>query len=262
MTGLPDAQPVPRRSGGRRAATALIIVIVVVGLLALVAWLVDGLVRGIAQDGVETAIEKKLPASVTADIDVRVGGGLFLPQAIAGRFDEVTVTAEDAEADGIPFDIVVTAHGVPVDENARIDEVSARVTGGEDAANALLVMGGADPDLSLGDGTLSYEQSTRFFGMSIGYTLVTEPVAHGDSISLEPVDVEVSTDVGSLDLTDLVTRLLDDEPVSICVASSLPEGISVDDIAVAPDALTLTLSAQDVPRNGPDFSSRGSCDAG
>lgn len=261
VTGLPEAQPVPRRSGGRRAALVIVIVVVVIAVIGLALWLVDGLVRGMAQDGVEDALESRLPGNVTADLEVTIDGGLFLPQLIAGTFDHVTVTADDAEIDGIPFDIIVTAHGVPLDENDTIDETTAVVTGGEDAANALLVLGGADPHLTLGDGTLSYDQSTSFLGFTIGYTLVTEPQAQGDSVSLAPVDVTVLTDLGNLDVTSFVNNLLGEEPVTVCVASSMPEGISLDGIDVSPETLTVTLSATDLPRNGPDLSSRGSCDA-
>ncbi|GAB2520972.1 LmeA family phospholipid-binding protein [Paramicrobacterium agarici] len=262
MTGLPEAQEVPRRRGGRRVAMVFVIVVVIVAILGVALWLADGLIRGIAQDSVEDVLESKLPGDVEAELDVAIGGGLFLPQAISGEFSEVTVTTEDAVANGIPFDLVATAHGVPLDENAAIDHVSAVVSGGEDAANALLVLGGADPDLSLGDGTLSYEQSTSILGMTVGYTLVTEPEAHGDSVTLTPVDVEVASSFGNLDLTGLVNRLLGGEPLSVCVASSLPEGISVDAIDVTSREVALTLSADDVPRSGPDLASRGTCDAG
>ncbi|WP_166981251.1 LmeA family phospholipid-binding protein [Paramicrobacterium fandaimingii] len=261
MTGLSEAQTVPHRGGGRRATLVIVVVVVAIAVIGLALWLADGLVRGMAQDGVEDALESKLPDTVDADLEVSIGGGFFLPQLIAGTFNDVTVAARDAEVGGIPFDIVVTAHGVPLDENGTIDETTAVVTGGEDAANALLALGGADPQLSLGDGTLSYDQSSSFLGFAVGYTLVTEPTAHGDSVSLTPVDVRVATDVGNLDLTAFVNNLLGNEPVTVCVASSLPEGISVDDIDVTPEELTLTLSATDMPRNGPDLDSRGSCDA-
>lgn len=251
----------PRRRGGRHAAFVIALVVVAIAVVGLALWLADGLVRGMAEDGVEDALESKLPDNVEADLEVSIGGGLFLPQLTAGAFDDVTVAADDAQVDGIPFDIVVTAHGVPLDESGTIDETTAVVTGGEDAANALLVLGGADPRLSLGDGTLSYDQSTSFLGLTVGYTLVTEPEAHGDSVSLAPVHVEIVTDLGNVDLTPFVSSLLGEEPATICVASSLPSGINVDNIDVTPEALTLTLSATNMPRNGPDLNSRGSCDA-
>lgn len=246
---------------GHRVAWTLTICAVIVVLLGLALWAADGLARGIAQDSVADAVESKLPDDVEADVNVSIDGGLFLPQLIAGDFTEVTLTAKDATAAGIPFDITVVAKGVPLDENGTIDTATARVSGGEDAANALLALGGADPQLSLGDGTLSYDQTTTFLGMNIGYTVEAEPEAHGETVTLSPRDVHLTSDFGSLDLTPLIQRILDDKPVEICVASSLPDGTSVDDVTVTPEHITFELSAADIPRNGPDLSSRGSCES-
>lgn len=262
MTGLPDAQEVQKRKGGRRIGIGLAITAVVLVLVALALWAADSIFRGMAEDAAASTIEGRLPDAVSADVDISIEGGFFLPQLLSGSFTEITATTNDASYDGVPFDAVVHAYGVPTDTSGAIRKARADVTLDEDALNELLELPGSDPRLSLGEGTLSYEDQAQVFGFSVGYAVTAEPSAHGKTVELAPVRAEVTSDLGSLNLDSVIDNLLGGEPVSVCVASRLPEHVSVDDIAVSPGSAVITLHAVKLPLDSAALSTTGSCDEG
>lgn len=260
MTGLPEAQDVQKRKGGRRVGVGLAITAVVLVLVALALWAADSIFRGMAEDAAASTIEGRLPDAVSADVDIAIEGALFLPQLLAGSFDEITATTKDASFDGVAFDAVVHAYGVPTDTSGTIRNARADVTLDEDALNELLELPGSDPRLSLGDGTLSYEDEAKVFGFSVGYTVTAEPSAHGKTVELAPVHAEVTSDLGTLNLDSVIDNLLGGEPVSVCVASRLPEQVSVDDIAVSPGSALISLDAVKLPLDAAALSTTGTCD--
>lgn len=259
-----DDEPLarPARREGRRAGRVVLIVVIALVVIAGILWILDVVLRQAAQDAAASTIEEQLPQELTADVDVEIGGGPFLVQLVAGRFDEVTVTSTDAAYDGVPFGITVTANGVPLDQTDTIDSASAYVTIDEDALNDLLELPGTDPRLTLGQGTVSYEDEQTLLGLTVGYSVTAELEAAGDSVEITPVDAEITSGLGDLDVSGIVDAILGEGPVSVCVADRLPAVVDVSAIGITPESGTLTLTASDIPMTEEELSRTGACSAG
>lgn len=258
---LDDATVVPdeRRGLGRGGKIGIVVASVVVGLAA-VAIVADVVARGIAEDRVAEEVRQNLPAQVSGDVDVTIGGFSVIAQYLSGTMDEVVLSAPDLEVDGAPIDVQVALSQVPVDLETPVGHLAATLSADEAALNRLIDVPGATGEVTLGDGTVGYEGSVEVLGFPVGYQVTATPTAAGDRILLEPVGVEVGAGGGSIDVSGLVQRLLGDDPVPVCVAEHLPAGIEVGSVAVAPGAVRIDLEGDDVLLSGDAMSTTGSCD--
>lgn len=254
------ARPVEKNpSRGRRWVIGLVVAIVllVLGAVALVAG--DGIARNIAEDVVKTQVEQRLPENVEADVDVAIEGDWVIAQLVTGKLERVVLSDDSAVVDGVGLGMEVTASGVPTDIEQPVDRVSVVASLDEEALNTFVTMPGNDPELQLGDGTLSYEDGTAFLGIQISYLLSVVPEAAGTSLILTPDSAEVTTPLGTVDLQAVVDRVVGDAPVTICVAEYLPEGVQLTGLDVTPEAADLTLAVSDVVLSGDLLESRGTC---
>lgn len=254
------AQPIERNpSRGRRWLIGLIVAIVllVLGIAALVGG--DSIARGIAEDVVKGQVEQRLPEQVEADVDVAIEGDWVIAQLLGGMLERVVLSDPDALVDGVPLGMALTLHDVPTDIEQPVGRIDAVATLDEEALNTLVVLPGNDPTLGFGDGTLSYSESTAFLGVQVDYLLSVVPQAAGTSIVFTPDSAEVTSDLGSVDVSGLLDRLTGDAPVTVCVADYLPEGAQLTGLDVEPDAADLRLSMSDVVLSGDLLASRGSC---
>lgn len=235
----------------------MIIVAVVVIVVAL-AWAADAVLRSIAEKRVAAAAQTAA-SEVTWDPEVRISGGLFLPQLASGRLDTVTLTDDDARYGDVSFSAKAVAHGVPVKEEGIIDQVRLQVSTDADGANSLLGSSADVGSVTLGDGTVTYSQSSRIFGIDISYDVTAAPKMEQGTLLLVPEDVGVTSDLGTIDLTPVVQSILGEDPVRICVARYLPEELRVDDVAVSTDRVRVSGVATDIARDGSSLTTTGSC---
>ncbi|MFK4730236.1 DUF2993 domain-containing protein [Agromyces mediolanus] len=255
--------PAPKPKSKRRGLRALVIVLVVVVVLGVAAVVADGIARGIAQQQVAAKIQERLPESVQGDVDVRIGGFSVIAQYLSGRMDEVELTAPALEVRGAPVAVDLTLHGVPVDLEQPVGRLSAKVSIDEDALNTLIAESGAAAPVGaveLGDGTVGYAGQAEVLGFTVDYTASARPEAAGDEVLLTPVDVTVGALGGSIDVSGIVERLLGEDPVAVCVAQYLPEGLRVERVDVAPGTATAWLGAERFVLDGASLSTTGSCD--
>jgi hypothetical protein len=254
------ARPVEKNpSRARRWVIGLVvaIVLIVLGVIALFAG--DSIARAIAEDVVKSQVEQRLPENVEADVDVSIEGDWVIAQLLSGRLENVVMTDEDAVLDGVPVGIHIDATDVPTDVKQTVGHIDATATLDAAALNSFLTLPAGDPELSLGDGTLAYENSSAFLGIQFSYLLSVTPQAAGTSLILTPESAELTTDFGSVDVAPVIERLVGDAPVTVCVAEYLPEGAQLTALAVTPEAADLTISMSDVELSGALLESRGSC---
>ena len=114
-------------------------------------------------------------------------------------------------------------------------------------------------DVVLGDGAVAYSDSVRVLGIPIDYTVTARPTAAGDTVFLEPTGVEVGAGGGAVDVSGLVDRLMGDDPIPVCVAEYLPEGVEVQQLTVEPGSATVTLGATGISLDEQSLATRGSC---
>src|SRR5690606_29152093 len=77
----------------------------------------------------------------------------------------------------------------------------------------------------------------------VGYRVMASLVPDGTDVLLTPESAEVTTVIGDLDLSGLVEQIVGSEPIRICVAEKLPEGVTISGIEVRNGLATLDLSA-------------------
>lgn len=253
-SGMGDAARSGRRTG--RVLLVLLAVVLVLGAIAVVA---DLVVRSVAQQRVAAEIEQKLPEGVEGAVDVRIGGFSVIAQYLSGRMDELELSAPELQVNGTPVDARVVMHGVPTDLAQPVGRVSASLTIDEDSLNRL-VEGDGIGELALGDGTVGYDGSIDFLGLSVDYSATAEPEAAGDRVRLTPVDVSVGGLGGSFDVSGIVSKVLGGEPVELCTAQYLPEGVRLEGIRVTPGEATVHLGAEQLVLDESTLATKGSCD--
>lgn len=252
--------PVTERRRARRRAgcvIALVAFLIVVVALLVVA---DGVTRNIAEQRTRDQIQASLPAGVEGEVDVSIGGFSMIAQLLAGTIDHVELSAPGLLVQGAPLDVDVVAEGVPVDLASPVRSIDATIEIGEDAVNRLVTVPAVVGGIALGEGTIGYEGTTDLFGVTVDYSVAAKPTAAGDSVLLEPVDVSVGAGGAAIDVSELVTRLVGDDPLDICVAQYLPEGVEVSSITVVPGTAHVELGAQWIAIDRSSLEQTGRCD--
>ncbi|MFE6963699.1 DUF2993 domain-containing protein [Agromyces sp. NPDC057679] len=252
-------EPEPRRRLSRGARIGLIVAGSVVGLAALLV-VADVVARGIAEQRVADEVRANLPAGVEGDVDVTIGGLSVIAQYLSGTMEQVSLSAPELVVDGAPLDVAVDLRGVPVDLGSPVERLEATVSAEQDAVNSLVQVPNSTGSITLGDATVGYEGELELFGQSIAYQVTATPTAAGNEVLLEPVGVEVGAGGGSLDLSGIVERVLGGDPIAVCVAEHLPEGIEVTGIAAAPGVVQVELEGSEVTLDAAHLQQTGSCD--
>lgn len=258
----PAAEPgsTGRRRPRRRAARAWIAIVVF--LIVVVALLVvaDVVTRNIAEQRAREQIQAGLPAGVEGAVDVSIGGFSMIAQLLSGTMDRVELSAPELLVEGSPLDVDVVAEGVPIDLASPVAKIDATIEIGQDAVNRLVTVPGVDGGLTFGEGTIGYDGTTDLLGVTVDYSVAAKPTAAGDSVLLEPVDVTVGAGGAAIDVSDVITRLVGDDPLDICVAQYLPGGVDVSSITITPGAAHVELDAQWIMIDRASLEQTGRCD--
>jgi hypothetical protein len=249
---LPAAAPVRRHR--HRWVWALLAVLVLLVVALVVA---DIAFRAYAEGEAAAQIEEQLPENVEGDVDVSIAGFSFLAQVAAGRLGMVTLDAPALAVSGVPVAAHVVATGVPTDLAQPVDDIRASLSLDEAALAEVVTLPG-DARLALGDGEVSYEGDIEVFGVPIGYRVTGEVTASGTDVVITPTNAELTQGGASLDLGALLDTAAG-EPVTVCVAQYLPQGVEVDSLDVTADGATATLSAQGFVVDEQSLRSLGTC---
>lgn len=256
MADIRDGRGAPRR---RRRWPIVVWAIVGVVLICVALVVADVSARAYAEGRIADELEARLPASVHGQVDVQIGGASVIAQYLAGSFERIDLHAPALDVDGTRVAARVTVLGLPTDTAKPVGSLTGTVTLGDDAVNALVDVPGVD-GLELGDGVVTLEGSKRLLGVPIGYEATATVAADGGRLLFTPTHVSVVSGPVGLDLSAAAQRLLGGTPIAFCVASSLPEGVEVTDVSVAPDAATLTFRAHDFVLSADTLAANGSCD--
>ena len=254
-----SSEPPRKRKRVRGWIVTVVILLIAAGLIIGGLFLAENVTKGIATDAIAVAVETSLPSSVDADVDVDIAGDWILFQIFTGRLDRVTLTSVDAMVDGSPANFELIATDVPLDLKQPVGNVNATVSLGPGSINELLTLPGNDPEVALGDGSVSYADSASVLGFTLGYLVNATLSPNGTNVLATPVAATVTSDVGSLDVSGVIERILGAQPVRICLADRLPVGVSVSGIDLTPETATLSLKARQFTLNGESLRKRGSC---
>lgn len=253
----------------RRRTAGRVIAGVIVLLLVVAYFIVDAGLRAYAEDRVEKEVSDALPASVTGDVAVSIGGLSVIAQYLSGRFDRIDLDAPRLSAGGVVAPVHIVATGVPVDTSKPVEGIHGTVDLDQATVNSLVQKAGgpgvtADTTLELGADDVAYTGTLNLFGVPIGYraTATPTPGAGGDSIVFTPTGAQLTTGGGALDVSGIVESTLAERPITTCVATFLPEGVDVTGVNVTPERVRLTLESSTMKLNKAALTSRGACAGG
>lgn len=257
-----------RRRRGRGLIVAGVLVVALVGVF----FVADAVLRSFAQNRAQTEIAERLPANVTGDVAVAIGGFSVIGQYLTGSFDRVDLTAPELTIDGATAAVHIRATGVPVNTTKPIGHVAGTIDLDEAALNTLLqasqeqdsaesggpIQAGAT-ELKLGAGEVTYAGSVSVFGFELGYQATAAPSTTADSLLLTATGAEVSSGIGSLDASGLLHLILGEKPVTICVAQYLPQGVTLTGVDVTAERARIKLESSTLMLTEQSLTTQGSC---
>ncbi|MEO6199794.1 MAG: DUF2993 domain-containing protein [Cryobacterium sp.] len=247
----------------RRGIAALVISAVLVLGLVVAFFIVDAGLRSYAQGRVKAEIVNNLPEGATDDVTVSIGGVSVIAQYLLGSFDRVELRAPNYVVNGSPAAVHIVAFGVPVDRTKPIRDVRGTVDLGQESVTALVAASGsADADLTLGTGTVSYSGIFPVFGLTIGYRADAKPSTSPESLLFTPTDAKLTTGIGTVDLSEVVPLILGGNPLTVCLAQYLPDGVTLTGVDVTPERARIKLESSTLMLTRQSLTTLGSCPAG
>lgn len=246
-----------RRRGSTIFMTVLIVLVVLFAVLAVVAELVA---RNYAEGRAEKEIYSSLPSGTTGGVDVSIHGFSVILQALNGSLDDMTLTSKNLVVGKVPLRFTAELTDVPLKSGGTTGPVDATVKVDQAGVNASPLLRDASGKVALGRGTFSYDSSIDILGLALKYKLTAKPAidSSGTRLDLTPTDAAITSSNSSVDVSSLLSYLKTN-PVSVCVAKSLPKGVTVTGVDVAPDLLTLDLHSKGLPLSESGLTTTGSC---
>lgn len=258
------AEKAPKK---RRRWLGPLIAFVIVIVVLLVAFFVgDALARQYATGIVREKIIETLKLDPKAQVEVNLGDGSILLQAMAGSIDNLSVHIPAFTLGEVTGKAEITATGVPIDSAKPLKKMSIAVTVTEANVKKLsgYLSGTELASIELRDKFIRIGTSINIFFASIPVEVDLSPSATGGGISFEPVTVLLGNQQLSVadlraipGISGIVGTLLGSR--TVCVASYLPQGMKVDGVKVAGTNLVISINGDGVALDSATLSARGTC---
>jgi len=262
----PPAPPAPpkkrRRWLGWLIAGLVLVVLLIVGF-----FVAENYARTYAENLVRERIVEVLALDSATDVDVDLGGGSLILQALGGSINSVTVDVAELSFGDITGSALITATGVPLDSAEPVDTLGIVATVSEANVRKLSsFMSGIElKTIELGDGVISATTEfdiLGFFVIPISVDLVPSAVNGGISfdpktIILAGEEISVADLRASPEFAGLASQFLQSQ--TFCVASSLPKALTITDVDVVGSDLVIAINGDGTALAGPELSELGVC---
>jgi hypothetical protein len=200
------------------------------------------------------------PDTVTVDV-----AGPVLLQALAGKLNQVDVTAESVTFGTLSGAATVHAEGVPLDANAPTDALDVTFAVPEDQVVAAVGQNLSSlpiDSISLEEPEVVVTATFSFLIIEIPFGMGLEPSADDGQIVFTPqriqlFDEDYSQDEASEFLGEFATQLFAEQ--KICVDESLPVALKIVDVDVVKKDLVIKINGDGVVMGGSDLSTPGTC---
>lgn len=245
----------------RRGFTIFMIVVIgLVVLFAILAVVAEVVARNYAEGRAESEIKSSLPAGTTGSVGVQIHGFSVILQALNGSLDDLTLTSKNLVVGKVPLRFTAELADVPLQSGGTTGPVDATLKIDQNALDASPLLKDVSGSVVLGKGTFAYDSSINILGLALKYKLTAKPTVDetGQKLLLTPTDAAITSSNSSVDVSSLLSYLKTN-PVSICVAQSLPKGATLTGVRVAPDLLTLDLHSKGLPLSEAGLTTTGSC---
>ena len=259
--------PAPKRR--RRWIGWLIAIVVLVVLLIVGFSVAEAYAKDYAKGYVRDRIIEVLRLDPTSQVDVDLGTGSIIVQALAGSIDNVTVDVAKLSFGDITGSAVITATGVPLDGTKPVNTLGIVATVSEDNVRRIagFLSGSQLRSIELAEGVITIGTDFTVLGFFvIPVSVDLTPSASDGGISFDPTTVILAGEKISVDdlrnnpqVAALAGDLLKSQ--TFCVASSLPKALTITDVTVVGSALVIGLNGDGAALSGPDLSELGSCKA-
>lgn len=263
----PDVVVVPAPPKKRRRWPWVLggILLVLAILLVVAFFIADNYAKNYAKDYIKERIVAVLGVEDPSTVTVDIGDGSVLFQAIAGRLNDVDVSAEEVTFGTLTGAATVHAEGVPLDAKAATQKLDVTFSMPEDQVASAL--GSSLSGLELESVTLEEPEiviaSTLdlfFFKLPVGMGI--EPSADEGQIVFTPTTItlgetDYTPDELRQELGNLADPLLAQQ--SVCVDESLPVALTIVDVDVVGKDLVLKIDGDGVVMGGTDLSTPGTC---
>ena len=255
----------PRRK--RRGWIIALVVVGVVAVLGLIGFLVaDGIAKDYARDYVRERVVAVLDLPADARVDVDLGGGSIILQALAGRIDEVAVSVPELSFGELTGAATLRAEGVPLDETLPVEVLRVEFSVGEgDLAAIAGSLSGLELDsIELEEPAILVGSTFSLFGLPIPLGVALVPSAEDGQLVFTPETVTVAeqqfaaADLLANPLFGAFARDLLQQQ-SVCVAASLPRALVVTDARVDGERLVLAIRGDGTALGGSDLATPGVC---
>ena len=249
-----------RRWLGWVIALVIVIVVAIIGLLV-----AESYARATAEQYVRDQVRTVFALPEDQDVDVSIGPGSVLLQAVRGSIDSIEVGVAAVTFGELTGDVALTATDVPLDSAAPLSALDVSFSIAEDDLQSLT---GFLDDINLTSVQLVGDEvevgsSFELIGFTFPVTVLLAPTIVDGQLSLDPSTIAIDgNDISVQDLRDSLLGGFAGEILaarSICVAEYIPAALTVTDVAIADDRLVLDLASRDIALGDPAFTTPGTC---
>jgi hypothetical protein len=257
------AKPARRSRFSRR-----LVVVAVVALVVVVGALVgEFFARQAATAYVRDRVVEVLALPKGAPVDVDLGGGSIILQAIAGSVNDVTVRVRQVTVGPLTGSAVLTAHGVPLDSTKPVTSLRIAASIPESGLTVLAknLSGSPLTSITLIKNQIRVRSEFQLLAIKLPIGVFITPSAANGQLVFTPTTVELNGQSITVEalrsgiLGGLASTLLRSQ--SLCVASYLPKALVLSGASVSGKQLVITLDGKGAVLGGAGLSSAGSCPA-
>ncbi|AND16887.1 hypothetical protein C5D07_08810 [Rathayibacter tritici] len=251
----------PRRGRGRRAALVVVVTLVLLVIAAVVG---DSVARRAVADRAAASLREALALPADRTVDVDVAGWAVLPQLIAGRLDRLDLRSSDVVFGELDGDVAATLIGVPVSAAGAIDSGSTTVAIEAASVARLVTERSTVPvdDVTLDPPLVRVSASVDVLGVTLGAGVGMQLAAVAGAIQLTPAEISAAgATFSATDFRDRFGAVSGDllAPTSLCIADSVPRGLTLTGVEVAEESLNATFALSPMVLSDPEQQEPGSC---
>jgi hypothetical protein len=256
--------PAPPRKKRRWLGWVILAIVLVVLVVAF--FIADAFAKRYAIGYVRERIVEVLKLDPATPVDVDLGEGSVILQAITGGIDEVNVHVDELTFGDLTGSAQLTAKNVPLDGSQPVEKLGIVVTVTEENVRKLagFLSGLELQTIELGDGLIRIGTEFNVFIFTIPVAVDLLPTANDGGINFDPQTVLLGEDEisvadlrASAEFRALAGDLLNSQ--QFCVANFLPTALAIDDVDVVGSTLVVSINGDGTALTDPGLAELGVC---